>query len=108
VSRRCRFSELDTRLSKANRGEYVLLSLMETFKSPPRALLLDDIVIPLNERKTMTTLLPHHCRWPIGDPQLADFHYCGRPKVGSHSYCDFHVRRGSQPGRPRPIQYRII
>jgi len=81
---------------------------METFKTPPRALLLDDIVIPLNERKTMTTLLPHHCRWPIGDPQLADFHYCGKPKVGSHSYCDFHVRRGSQPGRPRPIQYRII
>jgi GcrA cell cycle regulator len=91
----------------AGSGKYVLLSPMETFKSPPRAAALDDIVIPLKERKTMTTLLPHHCRWPMGDPQLADFHYCGKPKVGGHSYCDFHVRRGSQPGRARPIQYRI-
>jgi GcrA cell cycle regulator len=43
----------------------------------------------------------------MGDPQLADFHFCGKPKLDGHSYCDFHVRRGSQPGRARPIQHRI-
>jgi GcrA cell cycle regulator len=81
---------------------------METFKTPPRPLTLDDIVIPLNERKTMATLLPNHCRWPTGDPQLADFHYCGKQKLGGHSYCEFHVRRSSQHRKPRHVQYRII
>jgi GcrA cell cycle regulator len=81
---------------------------METLKSPPRPLAFDDIIIPLNERKTMATLLPDHCRWPTGDPQLADFHYCGKQKLAGHSYCAFHVRRGTNPGRPRPIQYRIV
>ncbi|WP_280173540.1 GcrA family cell cycle regulator [Hyphomicrobium sp. NDB2Meth4] len=89
-------------------ARYVLGYAMETLKSPPRPTVLDDIVIPLKERKTMATLLPNHCRWPTGDPQLPDFHYCGKPKLAGHSYCDFHVRRAFSPARRRPIQYRII
>jgi GcrA cell cycle regulator len=81
---------------------------METYKSPPTRPKLDDIVIPLNERKTMATLLPDHCRWPMGDPQLKDFHYCGKQKIEGRSYCDFHVRRGTNPARSRPVQYKII
>mgnify|MGYP002620502744 CR=1 FL=1 len=45
------------------------------------------------------------CRWPIGDPQQADFHYCGKRKVDGYSYCDFHVRRASQPTKPRAVAY---
>ena len=84
----------------------MLLSPMETFKSPPRAAALDDIVIPLKERKTMTTLLPDDCRWPIGDPQAAGFHFCGKRKQAGHPYCELHVRRASTPGRPRVMTYR--
>lgn len=81
---------------------------MEKHKSPPTPVSRDDIVIPIKERKTMAMLLPHHCRWPTGDPQRSDFHYCGKPKQAGHSYCDFHVRRGTSPARSRPIQYKII
>lgn len=80
--------------------------LMQTLLSPPCPPRDDDIVIPFNERKTMTTLLPNDCRWPLGDPQLADFYFCGKGKVAGHSYCEFHVRRG-KPSKPRPIRYQI-
>src|SRR5258707_13202201 len=38
----------------------------------------EELVIPLNERKSIQTLTEACCRWPIGDPQLQDFHFCGR------------------------------
>lgn len=63
----------------------------------------DEPVIPVEQRKTMETLMAEDCRWPIGDPQRADFHFCGRTKVDGHPYCDFHVRRANQPTRPRAI-----
>ncbi len=66
----------------------------------------DDLKVAVSQRKTINTLLPDDCRWPIGDPQVADFHFCGKRKVKDHSYCAFHVRRGFQPGRPREMHYR--
>jgi hypothetical protein len=51
--------------------------------------------------KTMTTLMPDDCRWPIGDPQADGFHFCGKPKQGGRSYCEFHARRASTPSQPR-------
>jgi hypothetical protein len=79
---------------------------MDTLKSPPWPMPLDDVKIPLGQRKTMNTLLPDDCRWPIGDPQVADFHFCGKPKVDGHPYCDFHMVRAYQPARSRPVHYR--
>jgi hypothetical protein len=29
------------------------------------------------------------CRWPCGDPDHPDFHFCGRP-VANRPYCDHH------------------
>lgn len=57
----------------------------------------EEIVIPLNERKTIQTLAECNCRWPIGDPQHADFHFCGKDKVAGLPYCEFHARRAYQP-----------
>jgi GcrA cell cycle regulator len=61
----------------------------------------EELVIPLNERKSIQTLTEASCRWPIGDPQLADFHFCGRNKITGLPYCDFHARRAFQPPQPR-------
>jgi GcrA cell cycle regulator len=61
----------------------------------------EELVIPLNERKSIQTLTETSCRWPIGDPQLADFHFCGRNKITGLPYCDFHARRAFQPPQPR-------
>lgn len=57
----------------------------------------EEIEIPLAERKTIQTLAENHCRWPIGDPQEADFHFCGKNKVTGLPYCEFHARRAFQP-----------
>ncbi len=52
------------------------------------------------------------CRWPIGDPGHADFHFCGqwnvmRPDGSLASYCEAHLKRAhvptpSLPQLPRP------
>ena len=33
------------------------------------------------------------CRWPIGDPRSADFHFCGDPAVEGKPYCEEHCAR---------------
>jgi len=82
------------------------MSTMNPIKSPARPASQDDLIIPIAQRKTMTTLLPDDCRWPIGDPQVAGFHFCGKRKQDGRSYCQFHVLRASAPGRPRVFTYR--
>lgn len=61
----------------------------------------EELVIPLHERKTIQTLGECHCRWPIGDPQTPDFHFCGKTKVSGLPYCEFHSRRAFQPPQSR-------
>jgi GcrA cell cycle regulator len=61
----------------------------------------EEIEIPLAERKTIQTLGECSCRWPIGDPQTAEFHFCGRNKVPALPYCEVHARRAFQPVAPR-------
>jgi GcrA cell cycle regulator len=61
----------------------------------------EELVIPEKERKYITTLTENCCRWPIGDPQHADFHFCGKGKVTGLPYCEFHARRAFQPPQSR-------
>jgi GcrA cell cycle regulator len=61
----------------------------------------EELVIPLKERKSIQTLAECHCRWPIGDPQHPDFHFCGKTKVAGLPYCEFHARRAFQPPQSR-------
>jgi hypothetical protein len=46
-------------------------------------------------------LKDRHCRWPHGDVGASDFHYCGGPKVGGSSWCEFHQVRASEKSQPR-------
>lgn len=32
----------------------------------------------------------HKCCWPIGDPRLEDFHFCGDKIVDGRPYCEAH------------------
>lgn len=61
----------------------------------------EELEIPLKERKYIQTLTENCCRWPIGDPQQADFHFCGKSKVAGLPYCEVHARRAFQPPQPR-------
>lgn len=70
----------------------------------------EELVIPEKDRKSIQTLMECHCRWPIGDPQHPEFHFCGRDKVQGLPYCEFHARRAFQPPQVRrrdPAETRI-
>jgi GcrA cell cycle regulator len=61
----------------------------------------EELVIPPNERKYIQTLTESCCRWPIGDPQQPDFHFCGKSKIPGLPYCEVHARRAFQPPQAR-------
>lgn len=45
---------------------------------------------------TFAELEPHHCRWPIGDPRLPDFRFCGCNRVEGRPYCEAHNHAASR------------
>ena len=75
----------------------------EAFQPP-----VEELVIPMAERKYIQTLTECSCRWPIGDPQAADFHFCGKNKVPGLPYCEFHARRAFQPPQTRRRERELV
>ena len=70
-------------------------------ESEPYVSTYEEIDIPLAERKSLLDLVESSCRWPIGDPQNAEFHFCNGSKVAGLPYCEHHSRRAFQPAQPR-------
>jgi GcrA cell cycle regulator len=60
---------------------------------------------------TIHTLTAHACRWPIGEPDMADFGFCGRLRSGHPAYCAGHApmatRRRDVAMKPKEIE-RIV
>lgn len=53
----------------------------------------------------------HHCRWPVGAPDLVNHRFCCLPKVPGLPYCEHHAVRASEapkPVKPVPTTYRHI
>ncbi|MBO4626114.1 MAG: GcrA cell cycle regulator [Alphaproteobacteria bacterium] len=44
----------------------------------------------------MANLKPNQCRWPIGDPDSEDFHFCGKTVFTGKPYCYEHCRLAYQ------------
>lgn len=61
----------------------------------------DPIRLEDGKFATVLTITDHMCRWPIGDPSDADFHFCGRKTKPGSPYCDVHARMAYQPQQPR-------
>jgi GcrA cell cycle regulator len=59
------------------------------------------LILPNGKFVTTVTLNSRTCRWPVGDPTEAGFHYCGQRPISSGPYCEAHDRRGYQPVRSR-------
>ncbi|QMW23540.1 GcrA family cell cycle regulator [Sandaracinobacteroides saxicola] len=67
---------------------------------------------PKAARVTLLDLNDRICKWPIGHPDEADFHFCGKPVNPGFPYCGEHClvayqaqmprkdRPMGQPGRP--------
>jgi GcrA cell cycle regulator len=82
-----------------NVGNTALRALYQ--EAEPYVAPVEELVIPLAERRSIQTLDECSCRWPIGDPQEAEFHFCGKTKVTGLPYCEFHARRAFQPPQAR-------
>jgi len=48
---------------------------------------------------TMEELKPGMCRWPFGNPEDKDFHFCGDKTDASSPYCDEHMAKAQAPVR---------
>jgi GcrA cell cycle regulator len=49
---------------------------------------------------TVLTLGAHMCKWPIGDPALDNFTFCGR-RAGDGPYCHEHSQVAYQPAQAK-------
>lgn len=66
----------------------------------PGALSAPELIeIPVEQRKTLLQLNEHTCRWPIGDPTLENFYFCGAEPIDT--YCAYHTRIAYQPSEHR-------
>lgn len=88
-------------------GNTAFRQMLESDLSHGSVPVVEEIEIPLAERKTLQQLTEGMCRWPIGDPQQADFHFCGRNKVTGLPYCEHHARRAYQPPQPRRRDHEV-
>jgi GcrA cell cycle regulator len=60
-----------------------------------------DFDIPKKQRKTVETLGPHDCRWPVGDPKRGEFFFCGAQAPEGKPYCNSHSIRAYLPPQKR-------
>ncbi len=100
---RARMANNKQRMAKARFAPGGNSLVRNLFQAEPDAYVapVEELEIPLAERKTIQTLVECSCRWPIGDPQTPEFHFCGKNKVQGLPYCEFHARRAFQPPQPR-------
>jgi GcrA cell cycle regulator len=70
---------------------------MPTAKQPKAPAPAVETTSPAPLRGNVLDLKECMCRWPIGDPRSADFHFCARQKAGGSSYCEHHSRIAFQP-----------
>ena len=49
----------------------------------------------------MAALKPNQCRWPIGDPDSENFHFCGEAVFVGKPYCYEHCRQAYQFTAPK-------
>lgn len=95
--KRKRRAEIAVKLAKAGKPKSALLML----KAEPLPVF-EEISIPEGQRKTLLQLDDRgcDCRWGIGDPQSADFHFCNRAAVPGLPYCEFHSKRAFRAPEP--------
>lgn len=71
-------------------------------RRPPSVEITDTVTriedfVPHHERRGIMDIRDTQCRWPIGDPQKADFHFCHRDSLAGLPYCHAHSVRALHP-----------
>jgi GcrA cell cycle regulator len=64
----------------------------------------------LTTAEKVCALTSNACRWPCGDPEDPDFHFCGDPVV-EKPYCDHHRAMAFRPNRacsPHRVVQKVL
>ncbi|MEM7299814.1 MAG: GcrA family cell cycle regulator [Pseudomonadota bacterium] len=61
----------------------------------------EDVVVPMSKRLKLLELNESTCKWPTGDPQNTDFHFCGHQTKEGKPYCEYHSKIAFQPPSDR-------
>lgn len=56
---------------------------------------------PATGKVTILDLTESMCKWPIGHPGEANFHFCGKPSQPTFPYCAAHCIEAYQVQQPR-------
>ena len=72
-------------------------------KPPPKKV---EEVKDAEKRIGLLDLTERICKWPIGHPGEADFHFCGEPSVDGLPYCQPHCEEAFQAQAPRKDRSR--
>ncbi len=74
-------------------GANALNPSVDADASPMAARREEEIFVPPEKRIGILGLTENTCKWPIGDPLLDDFHFCGHDSEENAPYCKFHAKR---------------
>ena len=83
--------------TKAETKEKVVIKTAS--KKTKKDLALHELLI--QHALQMASLKPNQCRWPIGDPDSENFHFCGEPVFSGKPYCYEHCRQAYQLTPPK-------
>ncbi len=61
----------------------------------------ESVVVPISRRLQIIQLNERTCKWPNGDPQSEDFHFCGNDPAETGPYCNYHARIAFMPASER-------
>jgi GcrA cell cycle regulator len=95
-----------TRMQYRTHGNVALKPIFAPMERPTVALsivpsVVEELDMPAPLCVPLLDLKESMCRWPIGDPQDDDFHFCGHEKASGISYCEHHARVAFQPAARR-------
>ena len=68
-------------------------------KKTKKDLVLHELLI--QHALQMANLKANQCRWPIGDPDSENFHFCGETVFSGKPYCYEHCRQAYQLTPPK-------
>ena len=80
--------EYKPRAKKSHKKKPAVAIAVPVIKQPPP---LNAAHTSFGVGKTLIEINSCDCRWPIGDPQDANFFYCAAPRDGDSPYCENHT-----------------
>lgn len=91
----------DTKKSETGKKEQKvqLKEIKTASKKTKKDLALHELLI--QHALQMANLKPNQCRWPIGDPDSDNFHFCGETVFSGKPYCYEHCRQAYQFTAPK-------